>query len=256
MLAIAAVATVAAAVPGTAVRPIVPPVHLDATAPGPTGAGASGASHGHDAAHHRRPDGRHGATGKSTALRAGPGATPGAGSGAATPGDGAAPSPAPPSPAPGPDPATTTASTAPEPCAPWQVQVSATTGAGTYGPGQPVTAASVLTQVAGPPCVLALTGGSGVPCGVQLSFDNAPGTSQYWPWPGQVVPCPATGDPVLATGDTETATQTWDQQAMSSSGQAVAAPPGTYCATGEWSWSGPAGQVLVVTGRSAPFTVQ
>lgn len=261
LLAIAAVATVAAVVPGTAPRPIVPPVHFDATGPGPVH-GASG-SHGRPHPHGGKGHGRTGHAGaghRSGGAQAGTDSpTGGAG---ATGTSSTTPGPASPPPAAAPAagsasarPAATVASTAPGPCAPWQVQVTTTTNAAAYGPGQPVTAASVLTQVAGPPCVLTLTGGAGVPCGVQLSFDDATGTRQYWPWPGQVLPCPATGAPVLATGDAETATQTWDQQAMSSGGGAVPAPPGTYSATGEWSWAGPGGQVVVRTARSAPFTL-
>lgn len=140
-------------------------------------------------------------------------------------------------------------------CAPGQVRVTTTTSGDSYGPGSPVTATSVLALVDGPPCIMRLTSSGSISCGVQLSFDDSGGTAQYWPWPGEQVPCPATGTVELSPGDTETATQTWNQQAMGANGHVTTVPPGTYCATGEWSWASGSGAPDVAVGRSAPFSI-
>lgn len=288
LLAVAAVAGLAATAPGH--RPGPPASHpsarLDIT-PEPadgtggaagegTGGGAAGENtggggaspsgvHAHGDGRHRHPRGSSaGPAAGPAAAAAQPDTTPPTGGGSATGAPSTSRSTTSSSPSSTPagavvatGPAVTTAATssAPGPCAPWQLQVTTTTSASAYGPGQPVTATSVVTQVAGPACQFDLQAGDGLPCGVELVFGDPSGQQQYWPWPGEQVPCPATGPVVLSPGDTDTATQTWAQQAMGADGQPTAVPPGTYTATGAWAWDDGTGTPAELAAQSAPFTI-
>lgn len=266
LLAVAAVTVLAALLPGTRPVPIAnrPTARLDTIA-GSSGRGSSGRL-GDGRPDHRRgsPADTHPGRGRSfwrgqaTTSAGSPPSAPLTSSGRTGSGT-AAGAAAPASPAPvtaaSPPPPAIGSAAVPGPCQPWQLQVITTTSAPSYSPGEEVWATSVVTQVAGPACRFVLEPAADVPCGVQLSFDDPTGRSQYWPWPGEQVPCPASGPMVLAPGGSASASQAWTQQAMASDGQPVAVPAGSYAATGEWAWDDGSGAPAVLAARSAPFTI-
>jgi len=156
------------------------------------------------------------------------------------------------------DPASTTTTSAPPPMAPGQctaddVTVTTATDASAYGPDGPVTITTTIRDALA--CVLDPVPTGPYDCGTSVTVDNGTG-ARVWPVPGQSEQCAQPPATALSPGAGLSVGVVWTGLSnVPGTGSDLPAPPGEYVAAGTWSWAGPSGQTVTVTGDSPPFAL-